>query len=724
MATTQTPACSEHVDSPGCTTGTNQAPLRDLAQLLFARYRAASGDPVPEDQRRIVVVVGAGASNAACGLPIAAELAARIESAVVDVHVPRRLFDAELERLALVNRMAPTDFETRLLAMSKFDARTVLNELRKACDYAHYPSFTYELIAHLLKHGFIDAVVNFNFDELLDQAIEEELGPDQYVRIVGDGDWSRNLRADPDDAYQFDLPLYVKPHGTVGNPESLRFTRDAYFALPPDTAHLLRVLLRGDPVTSFFDDMRSHGLGGGQADSSPSPARPLCLLVLGHALGSFEFNKFMERAPSASRMYVASLAGCPPPESNKEWPECMRAFADGRGISIPDPNGGLDGVMQALWADVRLIADFAEQTKPWLQLRGVLRHQLISTLFAATRPGILLRTSEFQATHDYFLDRLTVELALSIAKTKGFVNLKQLRDGRPGRFFRLLIDHDKRHGRVPPEFTKCIERLGMRRRDSSADCYWHEAVPEDAAGGGKRLTADKATFEGVMRGQLLARCNEFLTRNRREKLVRSPALLPETLSAMFDGDEVEIAPQHGAHASFRFKSPEALRTVAELRRVSRAMIDDPAWSLLLCVAESGEWLTRPPFQDLFERSGRRVCVVVADSVMSGRLNELPHARVESIPWYLHNRHMTIRLRAIDGELVPDRAIHFERRYRSTLISPVLLQDPSDLDQALDDFTVYWLKALRHKSGLSEALQHTHEQLRQERTALLHQWGAA
>ena len=127
-------------------------------------------------------------------------------------------------------------------------------------------------------------------ERLLDQAIEEEVGAERYARIVRDGDWSRNLRADKEDPFWFDRPLYIKPHGTVSEPQSLRFTRDAYFALPADMTHLLRVLLEGAPARVFLDRDRAHDAFGGTASSKSAPTRRVCLLVLGHALQSFELR--------------------------------------------------------------------------------------------------------------------------------------------------------------------------------------------------------------------------------------------------------------------------------------------------------------------------------------------------------------------------------------------------------------------------------------------------
>lgn len=197
------------------------SPLHEVASLMFARYRAVSGGVPAAPAFRTIVVVGAGASNAACNLPLGKSLANSVMEAVLARGIPKWLIEAELDRLEHANGLQRNEFETLLLAAGRFAPAAVLAELCDKCDFEHYPSLTYEILAHFMKHGLLDAIVNFNFDELLDHAIDEELGSEQYTRIVRDGDWARKLRVhEGNDPWRFDLPLYIKPHGTVSDPAS------------------------------------------------------------------------------------------------------------------------------------------------------------------------------------------------------------------------------------------------------------------------------------------------------------------------------------------------------------------------------------------------------------------------------------------------------------------------------------------------------------------------
>lgn len=698
----------------------SDSPAHEVARILFSRYRAISGDHVPDNELfRTIVVVGAGASHAACGLPLGKTLADTVEKRVIESGIPQRLINKELNRLEDVYRLRRDDFETRLLALGRYDTETVLKVLCEECDIAHYPSLTYETLAHLMKHGFLDAILNFNFDELLDQAIDEEVGAERYTRIVRGGDWSRKLRADAGHRqWWFDQPLYIKPHGTVSDPASLRFTRDAYFTLPPDTARLLSVLISGAPASDFVD---------GVTDRQSSQQRPVCLLVLGHALESFELNKLLEKSPPKSRLYVAAFGNNGLPDPPNEWPRPVRDAARSQSIPIGGADGALDDLMLGVWGAIEQEATAeAKKDKSWMGVRGIVRHELIAQLFRPFRRGKLLRRDtsglsdlEQLAIETYLQDRFVIEVMLAIAKAKGFVDLRELHRGRVGRFYHMLSDV-ARPGICRPVIW-FLEQFGMKRRDSSSESYWHSNVQSASVIGdvAQPLTLSHETFSKFTSGELADACKRLLSPHRQDILKGlSQDLMVRALAEMFKGDEVEIAPARAAQYRFKFGDARVVRTFAELRRETILLMKGP-WQLLLCVAESGEWLVHEEIRRVVTSRQRPVGVIVADTVVGETLRGASMIRVQQLPWHLHNRHMTIRLvgNETDG-LAPDLAIYFERRYRSALISPVVVTAEADLERVMDDFTVYWLKAQRHQQGLSEVIAYSPEQLKQRRQSML------
>jgi hypothetical protein len=265
-----------------------------------------------------------------------------------------------------------------------------------------------------------------------------------------------------------------------------------------------------------------------------------------------------------------------------------------------------------------------------------------------------------------------------------------------------------------------LEEFGMMRRDVSRESYWHYQVP--LASTRERLTLDQETFNNSVCAQLADTCKRLLSVNRRENFAKKPTLMQRALTAMFTGDETEVVPARPDLYRFKFLNARVVRTFAELRHETLLLLEAP-WQLLLCVAESGEWLLADEVMHIIKMRQGPVGVIVADTVVQDKLSAVPNIRVQNLPWHLHNRHMTVRLVEADGKLIPDRAIYFERRHRSQMISPVVLTQEAELGWVLDDFTVYWLKAQQHKKGLSEVITYSPDRLNQEQQSILQELSA-
>ncbi len=79
---------------------------------------------------------------------------------------------------------------------------------------------TYELLAHLLNHRFLDHVVSLNFDRLLDESLLDEFGEEGVDIVVSDRDIPNSTLLDKLD----ERARCVKPHGSITVPDSMRFT--------------------------------------------------------------------------------------------------------------------------------------------------------------------------------------------------------------------------------------------------------------------------------------------------------------------------------------------------------------------------------------------------------------------------------------------------------------------------------------------------------------------
>lgn len=660
--------------------------LSRLAQHLAANHVSLSVDRPSESEAgkcaltrpptfaelpRLVAVIGAGASHAGAGLPLAKPAAATLRAKVA-ARVDSRLIDEELERTVLQYRLNADDFETQLLVLSKFDRQTVLDGLGVLFNHRFKPTLCYEVLAHLLKHRCLDAVINFNFDELLDQSIEDEVGAGNYYRVVFDGDAPDDPRSWQDETGRFRLPLYIKPHGTASHKSSLRFTRGDYVLLPPEVRKLLEVLVVGAPVV---------------------------LIAIGYAMESVEFNAIIEHASHTdSELYVFKRSPL-----DVDCDGLRRLYEKGGHCEVTDA-ASLEERMRQLWRA------FAEQFTPPFRPRGITRHELIAEMFGA--PVNRSNASVASPIRDdhYLRDRTCVELALAVAKSKGFITLSEVSESRAGHYFGLY----KRANRADPlTLHSLCSSLGFSSPSYSREAMRLGDVGVAQGGNTKSLIVDGQWFERHGAELLCQRLGDQLSANRRKWLHLNRNKFTDAVRAMYDGEEVEIAfPGDGALSAY-FRSPAKLSTFTSLRFHTQRLLAEK-WDVLLVIAETAQWLLQESVRTILADKRFGLMVVLADDThatalrhaFSGELIDL-----QVMPWWLHNQHMTLVLRRDE----PIGGIYLERRLRASSIAPMLL-DPADSKIAFDTFLAYSIKARMFSERRGE-LQITPEMVAKEREDL-------
>jgi SIR2-like domain len=628
---------------------------------------------------KIVAVVGAGASNDACGLPTGAEAADRLINAFVSGGIVKReLIMDEIHRITVEYRLEQGDFEAALLALSKFDQKTVLHELNAIYNRRHYPSLTYEILAHLLKHRFIDAIVNFNFDELLDQAIDDELGRYGYYRVISDGDCPDNIDSWKDDKdkpkERFKFPLYIKPHGTASHKSTMRFTRSSYSLLPIDLVRLLESLFAG----------------------------PVDVIVVGHAMQSVEFNDILTRSDGGMHFYTIGhtrpklrVAG-----RTQKWD---MEFFDSQSV-----RGGLDSCIEVITKRVEDM--FKDGFKP----RSISRHKLISKLFK--RKAVLGEdTVSRDKQHDIYLrDRIYVEIALAISKAKGFISLEHLVRGRAGQYFRLLRRHAK--GSTDSMLSMCEGGLNLNRFGYSGDTFWLPGTRSKPSRNRLRhLILPKQEFEGAAQ-KLSDITLNHLDPKRHDRCVNDDELYL-ALMDMYEGEETEISNNTNATMNDTFVDAIPLPTLTSLyAQTSRMIAADISWEAILCTAESGKWLLKKEWSNAIKNRQAALAVIVADQTHSqdlkNRFGDNLGKRLRWLPWWLHNRHVTVLIK----NKQPDQAIFFERRLRTSHIAPMWLRG-ADVQIAMDAFVAYWIKANQYKKSAND-IEIRPDQLRSESEKLI------
>jgi len=580
-------------------------------------------------ERRVVAVVGAGASKSV-GLPLATEV---LQFLIEESSMPRIVLDAELDRLSKVYRLDRNTFEVQLRALStsSYEAEKLRNNLQKMYGHRFMPVLGYEILAHMLKHRFLDAIINFNFDELLDQSIDDELNPGEYYHILSDGDCPDEI-----DLRQIDpeIPFYIKAHGTASRKFSLRFTREDYYGLSLPIQNMMRYLLTDKPVV---------------------------LLTVGFGMQSLEINHILEDAKPGSMMFHIN-------KINPVAKNTFKRFSRNELLDIKSLDS-VSGALKVVWENVS--SSFRNQYRP----RGIDRHILVAQTFS--------REIRKHNVEKYLRGRTIIELGLSIAKGKGLVTMSQLSIDRSGKYF----DHYKAI-RADSNFYEICNQIGLKDIG-----YAREAM---------RLMKDDKQLSKILNEKefntetdfLYARVQDNLDADSRNQL--SKDIFRKTLLELYEGQEVEL--RYYSHNPYTkiFRFPKPIPTYTTFKFYTDQILEQN-WEYLFVVAETGQWLTEEHIVRRIEmkkvKSPRiKMCLVVADMSWAKKLHRIygeTTVEIRELPWWEHNRHMTI---PVNANRTPLASIYFSRRLRTTDITPVLLDNLNDSLIVLELFSAYWLKS--------------------------------
>jgi hypothetical protein len=607
-------------------------------------------------RRTIIAVIGAGASSKA-GIPTSKDAVDILEK---KIKIPKEVMEYQLERLGSIFRLRRDEFETQLRALSQFNAQELRNKLQSIYNHRYIPLLGYEILAHMLKHRFLDVIINFNFDELLDQAIDDELGPEEYYKIISDGDCPDKLMSSDRfraEAYRLDLPVYIKPHGTASYKSTMRFTRDDYYGLPNDIRLVLSNLIH-------------------------KPKRPITLIVIGFGMRSFEFNGIIDKPAKKSEIFYVNL-DCPSPDPPIDNYTTYLIKSDKEEII------GIGGILKKLWEN---IVDYFE---PLYKPKSIERHILISTIFADQKSESLMNDFDIK---EYLESRTKIELILSIAKAKGVINIGELDKDRCGRYYDLYKEFSlKLKVKWESLYTFC-KNVGFIPSEYGHEILKWENISKNKINNTDQLLLTEKQFEGWLNNYIaeLRDCYIHYSNSRynhEEYAVRFESDARELLIGLFRNDEnTEILSRRNTLHDKIFNNPTVLNTHTALKSSTHDLVGKD-WDTMLVVAETGAWLTAP---DIIERIGQRpnatVLVILGDESRKRDLikaldeKKIAHI-IRHMHWWEHNRHMTVLLRKTQ----PIASIYFTRRLRSSEISPIRL-DGGDSEKILNIFCAYWIKA--------------------------------
>jgi hypothetical protein len=626
--------------------------------------RKRTAEPIFWQQRgRCIAVVGAGGS--APLLDRGSELADDLEQKLLRSIPEKKAQEAELFRLQRVYGLDPDDFETRIAALSRTPEITehVRAAISKRYSLRHPTILVYELLAHLLKHRFLDAIISFNFDELLDQSLDDELGPVAYHRLVSDRDCF-SVVTDPDAAGY--LPLYIKLHGTATEPESLRLTREAYYKLPQKLMEVVEKLLESDMAV---------------------------IMNVGSAMTGFDLHRLL-RIPQRLEIYDLSLKPLSPEvrdEITKERHAPLKdSFHPGEGrddpdffipaerlaagTAKPDCDGWLKRLVRTIgrrsgkYADPRSLADLVD-------FRSADRHEAVADVLG---PQAMLNRwiEDPESNHDEYVEylrrRTIVELAFSGAKARGLAQLSWLATDRCGAYFEL---YRREGGQSSSLETWNTLRLASGLKENKALPDVVESDPDLC------LPHARSTLQNGVWS-----LREYVPNLQAEHVIseigaKDPSIqrrFSRALRRLQTDSEVEVDSTDDQICAKAFDSALPLPTVTSLRVYTQGLFKDirPNDGIYI-ICETGEWLLGEKMGDLLSAQSH-IEVITAFELKKTKLEALygDRLRLHTIDPWRHNRHMTIVCR----KDVPQRAVYFARRLRSPVITPVYLKEAIDAER--------------------------------------------
>ncbi len=421
--------------------GESQKKFEDQrAREIFNKIRKFDDEYIdrPERRRRNILLIGAGATHQACPyIPFGVRLKDFLESSPVKEH--REIVEEskiEKRRGFIYNdRFNPEHYLGLVHDNIKEENRYALRGfLHEVYNRRYMPTHAYEIIAHLFKHSFISVIINFNFDEFLDEAIEEEMGKQKYIKVLHDGDCVDFEKIFIDGRLK--TPVYIKIHGTASQKSSLKFSDNHNFYLSQDMKAFIDKWIEGRIVNP----------------RNPEDERiPVNIISLGFDMDRFAFRDQISAAkprPGSKWFQI-------------NWDKPMMPITyeiDGRKYELKSRHIKLKD-WERLNTDLPPLADlltrlyddhiskvFNDKFPP----RGISRHQIVANMFYSsiehgqhedygdpeTTRKIYQRLEKYFRSPRYFFERTVIEVALGIIKNKGIVEPRESSREKIGYFYK------------------------------------------------------------------------------------------------------------------------------------------------------------------------------------------------------------------------------------------------------------------------------------------------
>ena len=679
---------------------TNSFPIGKAGDPIKTMLK--NGELIEEKRSRNILVIGAGAShNASSKILLAKDAFKEVKKAMCEKYGEKieRFINKKLEELSQVYKLNDTDFETQLLACSLIDKEVVLQELKRLYSHKYPVSLFYEIVAHLFKHRFIDVIINFNFDEMLDNVIEEEMTGSYYKHIYSDGHCYNKMS---DMLYNKRLasPMYIKPHGTISHPSTLRFTRQAYYETPSQITETIIYLIKGE------------------TENKEQPHLPVNLIVAGFGLKSHEFNSILStylEKERATLYYFDMYDGKENFWEHRFKADNIESFMPEKSFLFPllhekYGNRGLNEWFYLLWNKIE--ESFNDTYKP----KGIARHVIIHEIFS---PMVDRLIGQKYQLSQYFKDRAIIELAIDIfSSSDGFINLSQIKESRVHKYFSQYRDADKDGSEL---FTH-LEKFNLKKYKGYIKDTWY---------------FDKENKSYIEELRRLIHYNVSTDLKENSVTEHKENVLHVKNNSLLDEHIYNLANSKKLFLNIRFSDKDNhisifpgitrddiintdIKWIYTFQQYFFSGKENAKWNLILSISETGGIFSTPGVVEyLKDKKIMLICSYSSCKVAGNSLSPKQFRRekllqeklkdirqyivknatspeLRMLPFRSHNQHMILFTKVDkdkkDIEFVG--GLYYGRKDMSKRVTPIHIHHPSDLNELFNVFANYWERACK------------------------------
>lgn len=427
-------------------------------------------------KRRNIVILGAGASaNSYLGISTGKQLTKDVEFKYTDklkqgaggldwLQNKYKTLEGQLLKTTDGNAEC-LSFENYLYLLSEhfLNEKDLRQELDDLTGFRYAPILFNEILAHMMKHRFIDSIINFNFEETMDVSLEDEIPNNDYVHILHDGQCDAFRKAFV--GTRLKQPVYVKPHGTTGYHSSLRFTNRHYFDIPTQIEEVLQCLFTGRVPESNKKNSNKKN------STENSGLQRVNLLVFGFAMESLEFLSILDDVISQTgiryKLYFFDYLNENTPTAYQDHKEKLtrllrsskatdRLNLDRDVVLVNVADFGKGGLLNPFSELLSVLYRKCQYSfSPRYSPRSISRHELLAYLFYQRKwsgmevnlreyPGQGIEKRQeirremhayFDRSGDYFKDRTLFEIAFALARGNGKVSMVDIIDGLAGEYY-------------------------------------------------------------------------------------------------------------------------------------------------------------------------------------------------------------------------------------------------------------------------------------------------